>query len=70
MALAEQFRVHSTKKPAERKWHLLERANDMFGGILHKPDAPDLKLLHTKFYQVALENHFSGWQTGHQVMLR
>jgi transposase len=37
---------------------LLERAADVFGGTKPKPDAPDLKVLHAKIGQLALENDF------------
>ena len=55
--LAEQFGVHSTQI-TEWKLHLLERVADVFGGTAHKPDAPDLKVLHAKIGQLALENDF------------
>ena len=55
--LAEQFGVHSTQL-TEWKRHLLERVADVFGGTAHKPDAPDLKILHAKIGQLALENDF------------
>jgi hypothetical protein len=34
----------------------LERVADVFGGTAHKPDAPDLKILHAKIGQLALEH--------------
>ena len=55
--LAEQFGVHPTQI-TEWKRHLLERVADVFGGTAHKPDAPDLKILHAKIGQLALENDF------------
>jgi len=55
--LAEQFRVHPTQI-TEWKQQLLARAADVFGGTAHKPDAPDLKILHAKIGQLALENDF------------
>ena len=55
--LAEQFGVHSTQI-TEWKRHLLEQVADVFGGTAHKPDAPDLKILHAKIGQLALENDF------------
>jgi transposase-like protein len=53
--LAEQFGVHPTQI-TEWKRHWLERVADVFGGTAHKPDAPDLKILHAKMGQLALEN--------------
>ena len=55
--LAEQFRIHPTQI-TEWKRHFLERAADVFGGTTHKPEAPDLKTLHAKIGQLALENDF------------
>ena len=56
--LAEQFGVHPTQI-TEWKRHLLERVADVFDGTALKPDAPDLKILHAKIGQLALENDFS-----------
>ena len=53
--LAAQFGVHPTQI-TEWKRHVLERASDVFGGTMHKPDAPDLKVLHAKIGQLALEH--------------
>ena len=53
--LAEQFRVPPTQI-TEWKRHLLERVADVFGGTTHKPDAPDLKVLHAKIGPRALEH--------------
>ena len=53
--LAEQFSVHPTQI-TEWKRHLLERVADVLGGTTHKPDAPDLTVLHAKIGQLALEN--------------
>ena len=55
--LAEQFGVHPTQI-TEWKRYLLERVADVFGGTAHKSDAPDLKILHAKIGQLALENDF------------
>ena len=55
--LAAQFGVHPTQI-TEWKRHLLERASDVFGGTAPKPDVPDLKVLHAKIGQLALENDF------------
>ena len=55
--LAEHFGVHPTQI-TEWKRHLLERVADVFGGTTHKPDAPDLTVLHAKIGQLALENDF------------
>ena len=55
--LVEHFGVHPTQI-TDWKRHLLERVADVFGGTTHKPDAPDLKVLHAKIGQLALENDF------------
>ena len=55
--LAEQFRVHPTQI-TEWKQQLLARAADVFGGIKPTSDLPDLKVLHAKIGQLALENDF------------
>lgn len=55
--LAEQFRVHSTQI-TEWKQQLLARAADVFGGTKPTSDLPDLKVLHAKIGQLALENDF------------
>ena len=54
-ALAEQFGVHPTQI-TEGKWYVLERVTDVLGGTTHKPDAPDLTVLHAKIGQLALEH--------------
>ena len=54
-ALAEQFRVHPTQI-TEWKQQLLARAADVFGGTNPTSDLPDLKVLHAKIGQQALEN--------------
>lgn len=53
--LAEQFRVHPTQI-TEGKQPLLARAADVFGGTKPTADTPDLKTLHAKIGQLALEN--------------
>ena len=55
--LATQFSVHPTQI-TEWKQHLLTRAADVFGGTKATSDAPDLKVLHAKIGQRALENDF------------
>ena len=55
--LAEHFGVHVTQI-TEWKRHLLERVADVFAATTHKPDVPDLKVLHAKIGQLALENDF------------
>ena len=55
--LAEQFRVHPTQI-TEWKQQLLARATDVFGGTKPTADTPDLKTLHAKICQLALENDF------------
>lgn len=53
--LAEQFRVHPTQI-TEWKQQLLARAADVFGGTKPASDTPDLKVLHAKIGQLALEH--------------
>ena len=55
--LATQFSVHPTQI-TEWKQQLLTRAIDVFGGTKATSDAPDLKVLHAKIGQLALENDF------------
>ena len=56
--LATQFGVHPTQI-MEWKQQLLTRAVDVFGGATKATlDAPDLKVLHAKIGQLALENDF------------
>ena len=55
--LATQFGVHPTQI-TEWKQHLLERAFEVFGGTKPMSDTPDLKVLHAKIGQLALENDF------------
>ena len=53
--LSEQFHVHPTQV-TEWKQQLLARAADVFGGTKPTSDTPDLKILHAKIGQLALEN--------------
>jgi len=55
--LAEQFSVHPTQI-TEWKQLLLARAADVFGGAKAPSETPDLKTLHAKIGQLALENDF------------
>ena len=55
--LAEQFSVHPTQI-TEWKQQLLARAADVFGGTKAAAETPDLKTLHAKIGQLALENDF------------
>ena len=55
--LSEQFHVHPTQV-TEWKQQLLVRAADVFGGTKPTSDTPDLKTLHAKIGQLALENDF------------
>jgi transposase len=55
--LAEQFNVHPTQI-TEWKQQLLARAADVFGGTKAPSETPDLKTLHAKIGQLALENDF------------
>jgi transposase-like protein len=55
--LAEQFHIHPTQI-TEWKQQLLARAADVFGGTKPTSDMPDLKTLHAKIGQLALENDF------------
>ena len=55
--LAEHFRVHPTQI-TEWKQQLLARAADVFGGSKLTAETPDLKTLHAKIGQLALENDF------------
>jgi transposase len=55
--LVEQFGVPLTLI-TEWKLHVLARAVDVFGGTKSTSDAPDLKFLHAKIGQLALENDF------------
>lgn len=55
--LAEPFSVHPTQL-TDWKQHLLARAGDVFGGTKASSETPDLKTLHAKIGQLALENDF------------
>jgi transposase len=55
--LAEHFGVHPMQI-TEWKQQLLARAADVFGGTKPTADTPDLKTLHAKIGQLALENDF------------
>ncbi len=55
--LAEQFSVHPTQI-TEWKQQLLARAADVLGGTKAPTETPDLKTLHAKIGQLALENDF------------
>jgi transposase len=55
--VAEQFQVYPTQI-TDWKQQLLARAADVFGGTTPPADTPDLKTLHAKIGQLALENDF------------
>lgn len=55
--LAEQFSVHPTQI-TEWKQPLLARAADVFGGSKPPSDTPDLRTLHAKIGQLALEHDY------------
>ena len=55
--LGEQDSVHPTQI-TEWKQQLLARAADVFGGATPPSDTADLKTLHAKIGQLALENDF------------
>lgn len=56
--LAEQFEVHPTQV-TQWKQQLLERAGEVFDGPRGKDEPPvDVKVLHAKIGQLALENDF------------
>ena len=53
--LSEQFHIHPTQV-TEWKQQLLARAADVFGGTKPMSETPDLKTLHAKIGQLALEH--------------
>ena len=56
--IAQQYEVHPTQVTDWRR-QLLERAADVFGGAATPSEPPvDLKALHAKIGQLALENDF------------
>jgi transposase len=56
--IAQQYEVHPTQVVDWRR-QLLDRAADVFGGASAPSEAPvDLKALHAKIGQLALENDF------------
>ena len=55
--LATQFSGHPIQIE-EWKPHVLARAVDVFGGTKSTVEGPDLKVLHAKIGQLALENDF------------
>ena len=56
--IVEQFEVHPHQVTQWRK-QMLERAAELFDGPRHKDEPPvDVKALHAKIGQLALENDF------------
>jgi transposase-like protein len=56
--LSEQFKVHANQI-GQWRLELLERATEIFATAAEKREAgPDLKTLHAKIGQLALENDF------------
>ena len=70
--LAKQFELHPNQI-TDWKNQLLERAASVFGGESASPPPVDLKELHAKIGQLALENDFcassKGWRVQKELVL-